>query len=92
VTVRAIATRDLTGANAWRCLRREVLAALITLISRVVIGMRRALVWRLPALGYRHCSGMVDQHGRPDLRLLDPIALDKAWGWTGAGLGAFVTR
>ena len=40
VAVRAIATKDLTGANVWRVIRREVLVGLVNgLIFAVVMGI-----------------------------------------------------
>ena len=53
VAVRAIATRDLTGANVWRVIRREVLVGLLNgLIFALVMGLsgwsgsaRRCWAW-----------------------------------------------
>ncbi len=52
VAVRAIATRDLTGANVWRVIRREVLVGLINgLIFAVVMGVVGVLWFGSPMLG-----------------------------------------
>ena len=52
VAVRALATRDLTGANAWRFIRREVVVGLINgLIFAVVMGIIGALWFDAPMLG-----------------------------------------
>ena len=45
VAVRAIATRDLTGANVWRVIRREVLVGLINgAIFAIVMGLM-SFIW-----------------------------------------------
>ncbi|PRY79694.1 magnesium transporter [Yoonia maritima] len=52
VAVRAIATRDLTAANVWRVIRREVLVGLINgLIFAVVMGVVGILWFGSPMLG-----------------------------------------
>jgi magnesium transporter len=52
VTVRAIATNQLTGSNRWRAVRREVRVALLNgLTIAVLIGTGVALVFGNPALG-----------------------------------------
>ncbi|MDO6589216.1 magnesium transporter [Loktanella sp. D2R18] len=52
VAVRAIATRDLTGANVWRVIRREVLVGLINgLIFALVMGVVGVLWFGSPMLG-----------------------------------------
>ncbi|MEM6886855.1 MAG: magnesium transporter [Pseudomonadota bacterium] len=60
VAVRAIATKDLTGANVWRFIRREVLVGLINgLIFALVMGAIGYLWFGLPALGYVIAAAMV---------------------------------
>ncbi|MBV1903301.1 MAG: magnesium transporter, partial [Marinosulfonomonas sp.] len=52
VAVRAIATRDLTGANVWRVLRREVYVGIVNgLIFAVVMGVVGVVWFGLPMLG-----------------------------------------
>ena len=52
VAVRALATRDLTGSNVWRVLRREVLVGLINgLIFAVVMGVVGIVWFGSPMLG-----------------------------------------
>lgn len=52
VAVRAIATRDLTAANVWRVIRREVLVGLINgLIFAAVMGAVGVLWFGSPMLG-----------------------------------------
>lgn len=52
VAVRAIATKDLTGENVWRVIRREALVGLANgLIFAVVMGIVGVLWFGLPMLG-----------------------------------------
>lgn len=52
VAVRAIATRDLTPANVWRVIRREVLVGLVNgLIFAIVMGAIGILWFGSPMLG-----------------------------------------
>lgn len=52
VAVRALATRDLTGANVWRVIRREVLVGLINgIIFAVVMGIVGVIWFGSPMLG-----------------------------------------
>ena len=60
VAVRAIATRDLTGANVWRVIRRECLVGLINgLIFAVIMGIVGLIWFGSPALGYVIAVAMV---------------------------------
>ena len=60
VAVRAIATKDLTGANVWRVIRRECLVGLINgLIFAVVMGVVGILWFGSPMLGYVIAVAMV---------------------------------
>jgi magnesium transporter len=60
VAVRAIATKDLTGSNVWRVIRREVLVGLINgLIFAVVMGVVGVIWFGSPALGYVIAAAMV---------------------------------
>ncbi|MFK7882387.1 magnesium transporter [Roseobacter sp.] len=60
VAVRAIATKDLTGANIWRVIRREVLVGLVNgVIFAVVMGLVGVIWFGSPALGYVIAAAMV---------------------------------
>ncbi len=60
VAVRGIATKDLTGSNVWRVIRREVLVGLINgLIFAVVMGVVGTLWFGGPELGYVIAAAMV---------------------------------
>ena len=60
VAVRAIATKDLTGANVWRVIRREVLVGLINgLIFAVIMGIVGLIWFGSPGLGYVIAAAMV---------------------------------
>ena len=53
VAVRALATRDLTDANAWRVIVREVLVGLFNGVAFAVITGILAYVWfKVPGLGF----------------------------------------
>ena len=52
VAVRALATRELSDANAWRVIMRELLVGLLNGVAFAVITGIAAYVWfRVPALG-----------------------------------------
>ena len=52
IAVRALATRDLTDANAWRVIMRELMVGLLNGIAFAVITGVAAYVWfRVPGLG-----------------------------------------
>lgn len=60
VAVRAIATKDLTGSNVWRVIRRECLVGLINgIIFAVVMGIVGLVWFDSPALGYVIATAMV---------------------------------
>jgi len=60
VAVRAIATKDLTGSNVWRVIRREVLVGLVNgLIFAVIMGVVGVVWFGSPALGYVIATAMV---------------------------------
>jgi len=53
VAVRALATRDLTDANAWRVIMREVLVGLFNGVAFAVITGILAYLWfKVPGLGF----------------------------------------
>ena len=60
VAVRAIATKDLTGSNVWRVIRREVLVGLVNgVIFAVIMGIVGVVWFGSPALGYVIATAMV---------------------------------
>ncbi|SMC74168.1 magnesium transporter [Primorskyibacter flagellatus] len=60
VAVRALATKDLTGANVWRVLRREVLVGLINgLIFALIMGIVGLVWFGSWQLGYVIAAAMV---------------------------------
>ncbi|WP_299354409.1 magnesium transporter [uncultured Shimia sp.] len=60
VAVRAIATKDLTGANVWRVIRREVLTGLVNgLAFALVMGLVGVLWFGSLDLGYIIAAAMV---------------------------------
>ncbi|AEI93159.1 magnesium transporter [Roseobacter litoralis] len=93
VAVRALATKDLTGANVWRVIRREVLVGAINgLIFAVVIGIVGVIWFGSPALGFVIAIAMVINMivaglaGTAIPVILDRIGIDPA-----LASGAFVT-
>ncbi|MEM7521923.1 MAG: magnesium transporter [Pseudomonadota bacterium] len=93
VAVRALATKDLTGSNFWRVLRRECLVGLINgVIFAVVMGVVGLFWFGSPALGYVIAAAMVVNMVVAGLAgtgipiLLDRIGIDPA-----LASGAFVT-
>ncbi|MCR9127261.1 MAG: magnesium transporter [Rhodobacteraceae bacterium] len=93
VAVRAIATRDLTGSNVWRVIRREVLVGLINgLIFAVVMGIVGILWFGSPALGYVIAVAMVINLVVAGLAgTVIPVVLDKMGVDPALASGAFVT-
>lgn len=93
VAVRAIATRDLTGANVWRVIRREVLVGLVNgLIFALVMGVIGVIWFGQPMLGAVIAVAMVINLVVAGLAgtgvpvLLEKIGVDPA-----LASGAFVT-
>ncbi len=93
VAVRAIATKDLTGANVWRVIRRECLVGLVNgVIFAVVMGIVGLVWFGSPALGYVIAAAMVINlvvagfAGTVIPVILDRIGVDPA-----LASGAFVT-
>ena len=67
VAVRALATRDLSDANAWRVILRELMVGLLNGIAFAVITGVAAYVWfRVPGLGVRDraCHDLQSGRGR----------------------------
>src|ERR1041384_3697512 len=68
IAVRALATRDLTDANAWRVITRELMVGLLNGIAFAVITGVAAYVWfRVPGLGFVIGLAMICQLFVPPL-------------------------
>lgn len=93
VAVRALATKDLTTANVWRVIRREVFVGLINgLVFAVLMGIVGVIWFGSPALGYVIGVAMVVNLVVAGLAgTVIPIALEKAGVDPALASGAFVT-
>ena len=93
VAVRAIATKDLTGSNVWRFIRREVLVGLVNgVIFAVVMGIVGVLWFGGPELGYVIAAAMVINLVVAGLAgTVIPIILDRMGVDPALASGAFVT-
>lgn len=93
VAVRAIATKDLTGANVWRVIRREVLVGLINgVVFAVVMGIVGIIWFGSPALGYVIAAAMVVNMVVAGFAgTVIPVVLDRLGIDPALASGAFVT-
>ncbi len=93
VAVRAIATRDLTTANVWRVIRREVLVGLINgLIFAVVMGVVGVIWFGSPMLGVVIGVAMVINLAVAGLAgTVIPVLLERFGIDPALASGAFVT-
>ncbi len=93
VAVRALATRDLTGSNVWRVIRREALVGLVNgVIFAVVMGVVGIVWFGSPALGAVIAVAMVINLVVAGLAgTLIPIILDRLKVDPALASGAFVT-
>jgi magnesium transporter len=93
VAVRAIATKDLTGRNVWRVIRREVLVGLINgLIFAVMMGIIGVVWFGGPELGYVIAAAMVINLVVAGLAgTVIPVILDRIGVDPALASGAFVT-
>ena len=93
VAVRAIATKDLTGSNVWRVVRREALVGLANgLVFALVMGVVGMAWFGTPALGGVIAAAMVINLVIAGLAgILVPVALDKLGIDPALASGAFVT-
>ncbi|MFK7876711.1 MAG: magnesium transporter [Paracoccaceae bacterium] len=93
VAVRAIATKDLTGANVWRVIRREVLVGLINgVIFAIVMGIVGVVWFGSPALGYVIAAAMVVNMVVAGLAgTVIPVILERMGIDPALASGAFVT-
>lgn len=93
VAVRALATRDLTGSNALRVIRRESVAGLLNgMIFAVVMGIVGLIWFGEPLIGVVIAVAMVVNLLVAGLSgVLVPLALDKAGVDPALASGTFVT-
>src|SRR6056297_2012025 len=93
VAVRAIATKDLTGSNVWRVIRREVLVGLVNgVIFAVVMGVVGVLWFGGPGLGYVIGAAMVINLVVAGLAgTVIPVILERMGVDPALASGAFVT-
>jgi len=93
VAVRALATKDLTGANVWRVIRREVLVGLINgVIFAVVMGIVGVIWFGSPVLGYVIAAAMVVNLVVAGFAgTVIPVVLDRLGIDPALASGAFVT-
>lgn len=93
VAVRAMATRDLTGSNVWRVIRREALVGLVNgVVFAVVMGFVGVIWFGSPALGWVIAAAMVINLVVAGLAgTVIPILLEKMNIDPALASGAFVT-
>ncbi|SPH18552.1 Magnesium transporter MgtE [Defluviimonas aquaemixtae] len=93
VAVRAIATRDLTGSNMWRVVRREATVGLFNgVIFAVVMGVVGWFWFGSTMIGVVLAAAMVVNLVVAGLAgILIPVALEKAGVDPALASGAFVT-
>jgi magnesium transporter len=93
VAVRAMATRDLTGSNVWRVIRREVLVGLVNgVIFAVVMGIVGVIWFGSPSLGGVLAAAMVINLVVAGLAgTVIPVLLEKMGVDPALASGAFVT-
>lgn len=93
VAVRAIATKDLTGSNVWRVIRREVLVGLLNgLLFAVVMGIVGLVWFGSPELGYVIAAAMVVNMVVAGFAgTVIPVVLERVGVDPALASGAFVT-
>ena len=93
VAVRALATRDLTGSNVWRVIRREVLVGLANgLAFAVIMGAISAYWFGDPMIGVVIALAMVINLVVAGLAgIVVPVVLDRLGVDPALASGAFVT-
>jgi magnesium transporter len=93
VTVRALATNQLTRSNSWRAVGRELKVAVLNGISvAVVIGIGVSLVFHNPALGAVIAAAMMTNIVIAGLAgVLVPLTLDKMGADPAVASSVFVT-
>ncbi len=93
VTVRAIATNQLTGSNRWRAVTREIRVALMNgLTIAVLIGVAVTLILGSPQLGGVIAAAMLTNIVIAGLAgVLVPLALERAGADPAVASSVFVT-
>jgi magnesium transporter len=93
VAVRSLATRDLTGSNVWRVIRREVLVGLLNgLVFAAVMGVVGVIWFGSPVIGYIIAAAMVVNLIVAGLAgTVIPVAMDKLGIDPALASGTFVT-
>lgn len=93
VSVRALATRDLTSANAARVVRRELMAGLLNGLGlALILGLGGALVYGEPRLGFVLGLAMIVNQIVAALGgVLVPLTLERAGLDPALASGTFVT-
>ncbi len=93
VAVRAIATRDLTGSNVWRVIRREAGVGLLNgLVFAVIMGVVGVVWFGMPMLGVVIAVAMVVNLVVAGLAGIGvPVVLEKMGIDPALASGAFVT-
>ncbi|QFS82309.1 Magnesium transporter MgtE [Roseivivax sp. THAF40] len=93
VAVRALATRDLTGSNAWRVIRREAAVGLIMGVAFAIVMGIVGLIWfGSPALGWVIFAAMIINMVAAALAGIGiPIVLEKLKVDPALASGTFVT-
>ncbi|MEE9387921.1 MAG: magnesium transporter [Paracoccaceae bacterium] len=93
VAVRAMATRDLTGSNVWRVIRREALVGLMNgMVFAVMMGFVGAVWFGTPILGVVIAVAMIINLVVAGLAgILVPVGLEKIGIDPALASGAFVT-
>ncbi len=93
VAVRAIATKDLTGSNVWRVIRREGLVGLTNgLVFAVVMGTVGLIWFGSPMLGFVIAAAMVINLAVAGLAgTMVPVLLEKTGVDPALASGTFVT-
>lgn len=93
VAVRALATRDLTGSNAWRVIRRESMAGLLNgALFAIVMALVGILWFGQPMIGVVIAIAMIINLLAAGLfGVLIPLALDRSGVDPALASGTFVT-
>ncbi|WP_428539331.1 magnesium transporter [Profundibacter sp.] len=93
VAVRALATKDITSANVWRVIRREILVGLVNgAVFAVVIGGLGMLWFGMPMLGVVIGAALViNLLVASFVGVVVPVLLDKVGVDPALASGAFVT-
>ncbi len=93
VAVRALATKDITSANVWRVIRREVLVGLVNgVVFALVMGVIGMLWFGMPMLGVVIGAALVINLLVASLAgVVVPVLLDKLGIDPALASGAFVT-